>query len=45
MQKLFLALVVLLFAGGLLAAVVSFKNHEPSGRVWSEEHQHWHPAP
>jgi hypothetical protein len=52
-QKLLLAVVILILAGGLIRAFVSFRGLEPGpgpgqspgqgqGKVWSEEHQHWH---
>lgn len=49
-QKVLLALILLIVAGGVLAAIVSFIRTEPGSgaagrRVWSEEHQHWHTEP
>ena len=47
-QKLLIALLALILVGGLLQVVSSLRNHEPGaggqqgGKVWSEEHQHWH---
>jgi len=44
-QKLLALLVALIIVGGLIGVVMAFRSHEPSsgpGRVWSEEHQHWH---
>jgi hypothetical protein len=38
-------LFALIVVGGLIALLSAFRSHEPSsseGRVWSEEHQHWH---
>ncbi len=45
------ALVALVLLGGLLLVGVAFTSGDKSdgsatpGRVWSEEHQHWHDAP
>ncbi len=46
------ALVALVFLGSLLLAGVAFTRtgdddnaSPPPGKVWSEEHQHWHDAP
>jgi uncharacterized iron-regulated membrane protein len=46
-QKLLMAFLALVLITGSVAAVVQWQSHEfdGSGRVWSEEHQHWHPAP
>ncbi len=46
-QKLLGALIVLMLAGGAIAAVVSLVKEEGVGprQVWSEEHQHWHTVP
>ena len=45
-QKLLGALIVLMLAGGAIAAVVSLVKEQPGPRqVWSEEHQHWHTVP
>jgi hypothetical protein len=44
-QKFLIALVILIMAGGLVQMLVSFRALEPGaspGKVWSEEHQHWH---
>lgn len=46
-QRLLATVVVLIMLAGLVAVIVAFRSHEPSagpgpGRVWSEEHQHWH---
>ena len=45
-------LVALVLLGGLLIAGVAFTRSgdegsaaPPPGKVWSEEHQHWHDAP
>jgi hypothetical protein len=38
-------LFALIVVGGLIALFSAFRSYEPSsgeGRVWSEEHQHWH---
>jgi len=38
-------LFALIIVGGLIALFSAFRSYEPSsseGRVWSEEHQHWH---
>ena len=47
--KLLIALAVLIFLAGIIVAVGTFVSNEPvtgsgpgPGRVWSEEHQHWH---
>jgi hypothetical protein len=46
-QKLLFSFVILVFAGGLLFALLSSRHHDGSGanRVWSEEHGHWHSTP
>ena len=46
-QKLLFSFVVLLFAAGLLFALLTGRDHEGSGsnRVWSEELGHWHTTP
>jgi len=39
------ALFVLIIVVGLVFAFGAFRSHESSpgvGKVWSEEHQHWH---
>lgn len=41
-QKLMIAALAVMLVGGLVVAVYSLSDYEPSGRVWSEEHQHWH---
>ena len=44
-QKLLIALVVLIMAGGAIQMLASFRALEPGtgqSKVWSEEHQHWH---
>ena len=45
--KLLIALAVLIFLVGIIVAVGTFVSRESvtgpgPGRVWSEEHQHWH---
>ncbi len=45
--KLLIALIVLIFVVGIIMAVSTFVSHDSvtgpgPGRVWSEEHQHWH---
>ena len=45
--KLLIALVILIFVAGMIMAVGTFVQHDSAtgpgpGRVWSEEHQHWH---
>ena len=45
--KLLIALIVLIFFVGIIMAVSTFVSHDSvtgpgPGRVWSEEHQHWH---
>ena len=38
-------LFALIVVGALIALFSAFRSYEPSsgeGRVWSEEHQHWH---
>lgn len=46
-HKLFISILVLLFVGSVLYAMLSFRDHEANGtnRVWSEEHGHWHTVP
>jgi hypothetical protein len=48
-QRLLVALIVLIMAGGVISLLVSMRSIQPGsssgGRVWSEEHQHWHNAP
>ena len=46
-QKLFISVLVLLFASSVLYAMVSWRDQAPrsSNRVWSEEHGHWHTTP
>jgi hypothetical protein len=40
------ALLVVLFAGGVLwTAFGNDPDEDPSGRVWSVEHGHWHDTP
>lgn len=44
-QKLLVFGLAVLVVGVVIAAAVSFVNKPPSeagGRVWSEEHGHWH---
>ena len=45
-QKLLMVLFALVMLAGLAAVVGAFRSHEAAGpgqgRVWSEEHQHWH---
>jgi hypothetical protein len=48
-QKILIGLLALLMAVGVFAMFVSFRSFEPGagtgpgpGKVWSEEHQHWH---
>ncbi len=44
-QKLLGALFALIILGGAIGLFTAFRSYEPStavGRVWSEEHQHWH---
>lgn len=47
-QKLFIGLLVLIMAGALIQVFASFRDFESGtvrqqgGKVWSEEHQHWH---
>jgi hypothetical protein len=44
LQKLLIASVLLVLAGGIVLVGQSILNYKPgpSGRVWSAEHQHWH---
>jgi hypothetical protein len=47
-QKLMGGLLVVILAGGAVAALTSFiQSDSGTGprRVWSEEHQHWHTLP
>ncbi len=46
-KKLLIGLLAVIMAGGLFRMIVSFRSMEPGagpapGKVWSEEHQHWH---
>ncbi len=45
-QKLLLVFVILFLGAGALAAFLSLRGDgntgDGQGRVWSEEHQHWH---
>lgn len=44
-QILLATLFGLIIVGGLIGLFSAFRSYEPSsgqGRVWSEEHQHWH---
>jgi len=47
-QKLLIVLFVLVMLIGLISVFGAFRPHESSGsgpgqgKVWSEEHQHWH---
>lgn len=46
-QKVLVGIVVALVAVGVFRMFVSFRSMEPGtgpppGKVWSEEHQHWH---
>ena len=44
-QKLLIALIALIVVTGLIMAITSFNTPDSdpgAGRVWSEEHQHWH---
>ena len=50
-QKLVIALIVVILLGGLIQALAFFRSSDPGasrgpgpgqGKVWSEEHQHWH---
>jgi hypothetical protein len=44
-QILLGTLFVLIILGGLIGLFTAFRSSDPSsteGRVWSEEHQHWH---
>jgi hypothetical protein len=48
-QKLLMVVLVLILIGGVLAIFASIRSVEPgasssstAGKVWSEEHQHWH---
>ena len=45
--KLLLAGLLVVMAAALVMVVHSVRDYEPgaSGRVWSEDHQHWHDAP
>ena len=47
LQKLLATLFALILIGGAIAALGAFRSHDSSmsagpGKVWSEEHQHWH---
>jgi hypothetical protein len=46
LQKLLIALFALVMLVGLIAVFGAFRSHEAAGpgqgKVWSEEHQHWH---
>ena len=48
-QRVLMVLIVLILVVGLISVVASLRSFEPGpssgGRVWSEEHQHWHDAP
>ena len=46
-HKLFLSIMVLLFAASVVYAMISWRDHQATGtnRVWSEEHGHWHTVP
>jgi len=45
-QKLLIALFALIMLIGLVGVFSAFRSHEAAGpgpgKVWSEEHQHWH---
>jgi len=48
-QKLIIALLGLILVGGLIIGIATMKGSKDhmgldagKGRVWSEEHQHWH---
>lgn len=48
-QKILLGLLAVAMAVALVSMIVSFRSLEPGdgsgpgpGKVWSEEHQHWH---
>ena len=48
-QKLLIALLGLILVGGLAIGIATIKSNKGhtgldsgKGRVWSEEHQHWH---
>ena len=46
-QKLIFSSIVLLLIGVAILIVLTIRDFQPgqSGRVWSEEHQHWHTVP
>lgn len=49
-QKLMWVVLVLVAAVSLVLIVVSIRSHDSTsqggtGRVWSDEHQHWHRSP
>jgi hypothetical protein len=47
-QKILIGVLAVVMAVGVFRMFVSFRSFEPgaggppAGKVWSEEHQHWH---